>query len=70
MATEVGYYTYIYAKVDKKHYLKTTSQTRAAVLSGRFAAASMGQILVFTKLADYRDLHIVTFGGRHFVFFF
>ena len=32
MATEIAYYTYIYAKVDREHYPKVTSHTRASVL--------------------------------------
>lgn len=64
MATEIGYFTYIYAKVDKEHYLKVTSYARAAVLSGRFIAGTIGQIFVYTKLMDYRQLHILTLSAQ------
>lgn len=64
MATEVAYYTYIYAKVDKKHYLKVTSHTRAAILSGRFVASALGQVLVTTETMDYRQLNFITFGAQ------
>lgn len=64
MATEVAYYTYIYAKVDKQHYLKVTSHTRAAILTGRFVASSLGQILVTTETMDYRQLNFITFGAQ------
>lgn len=60
MSTEVAYYTYIYAKVDKEHYQKVTSHTRAATLVGRFIAGSSAQILVYTKLMDYRDLNYIS----------
>ncbi|KAG4080336.1 hypothetical protein HA402_010828 [Bradysia odoriphaga] len=49
MATEVAYYTYIYAKVEKQHYLK---------------ASSLGQILVTTEAMDYRQLNFITFGAQ------
>lgn len=64
MATEVAYYTYIYAKVDKQHYLKVTSHTRAAILTGRFVASSLGQVLVSTETMDYRQLNFITFGAQ------
>ncbi|XP_026482359.1 thiamine transporter 1-like [Ctenocephalides felis] len=60
MSTEVAYYTFIYAKVDKEHYQKVTSHTRAATLVGRFIAGSSAQILVYTKLMDYRDLNYIS----------
>ncbi|KAG4074590.1 hypothetical protein HA402_004461 [Bradysia odoriphaga] len=43
-ATEIAYYSYIYAKTEKEHYQAVTSHTRAAILVGRFVAA---QILAF-----------------------
>lgn len=64
MATEVAYYTYIYAKVEKQHYLKVTSHTRAAILTGKFVASSLGQILVTTEAMDYRQLNFITFGAQ------
>lgn len=64
MATEIGYFTYIYAKVDKEHYLKVTSYARAAVLSGRFVAGALGQTLVYTNAMDYRQLHMVTLAAQ------
>lgn len=68
LAAEVAYYAYIYAKVDKKHYLKITSHTRAAALVGRFCAGGMGQILADTKLMDYRQLNYITLAGEFFFF--
>ncbi len=35
-STEVAYYTYIYAKVERKYYQRVTSFTRASLLMGRF----------------------------------
>lgn len=64
MATEVAYYTYIYAKVEKQHYLKVTSHTRAAILTGKFVASSLGQILVTTDAMNFRQLNFITFGAQ------
>lgn len=61
IAAEVAYYTYIYAKVDKEHYLTVTSHTRAAILCGKFLSGTMGQTLLYTKTMDLRQLHIFTF---------
>lgn len=63
MATEVAYYTYIYAKVDKQYYQKVTSHTRAAILSGRFVAGALGQMLVHFYVLDYRELNFITLAG-------
>ncbi|GAB0099074.1 thiamine transporter 1 [Sergentomyia squamirostris] len=64
MATEVAYFTYIYAKVEKKHFSKVTSHTRAALLSGRFLAGSSGQLLTHMQWMDYRDLNYITMGAQ------
>lgn len=59
-ATEIAYYSYIYAKTDKKHYQAVTSHTRAAILIGRFVAALSAQILVDFDILDYRQLNYLT----------
>lgn len=63
MSTEVAYYTYIYAKVDKEHYDQVTSHTRAAILCGRFVAGTLGQILIYLKLMNYLELNYITLAG-------
>lgn len=60
MATEVAYFTYIYAKVDRSHYQKVTSHTRASLLCGKFLAATSGQIIYTFDLMDYRQLNYLT----------
>ena len=45
-ACEVAYYSYIYASIDSKHYLKATSYTRGAVLAGRCLAYSFSQVFI------------------------
>ncbi|CAO1408549.1 unnamed protein product [Diamesa tonsa] len=63
-ATEIAYFTYIYAKVDRQHYQQVTSHTRAAVLCGRFVAASLAQLLVYYKIMDYRELNYLTLAAQ------
>ena len=65
MAAEVAYYTYIYAKVDKKHYPKVTSHTRAAMFAGKLVASISSQLLLSFKVMDYRDLNYITLAGRN-----
>ena len=43
-STEVAYYTYIYAKVDPRHFQKITSFTRVAILLGRFLSGTLAQV--------------------------
>lgn len=62
MATEVAYYTYIYAKVDRDRYQLVTGCTKAAILGGRFMAGLTGQLLVSFSLMDLRQLNYITLG--------
>jgi solute carrier family 19 (thiamine transporter), member 2/3 len=64
MATEVAYYTYIYAQVDRQHYQKVTSHTRAAFLLGRFSSAVVAQALVSSETMDYYQLNFLSVGGE------
>lgn len=64
MATEVAYFTYIYAKVDRKYYQKVTSHTRVAIFLGKFISGVLAQLLVQFKAMDYRDLNYITFSGN------
>ena len=64
MATEVAYYTYIYAKVPKDYYQQVTSHTRAAILAGRAISGIIAQLLISLESADYRDLNYITFAGQ------
>jgi thiamine transporter 2/3 len=63
MATEVAYYTYIYAKVPKDYYQQVTSHTRAAILAGRAFSGILAQLLISLDAADYRDLNYITFSA-------
>ncbi|XP_063709074.1 folate transporter 1-like [Culicoides brevitarsis] len=64
LATEVSYYTYIYAKVEREKYETVTAHTRSAVFLGRFIGSVLGQILVFTRLMDYKELHYLSLGTQ------
>ncbi|XP_018798425.1 PREDICTED: thiamine transporter 1 [Bactrocera latifrons] len=64
MATEVAYYTYIYAKVDKERYQIVTGHTRSAILCGKFLAGVLAQILVSAEIMDYKGLHYFSFGSQ------
>lgn len=59
-ATEIAYFSYIYAKTEKQHYQAVTSHTRAAILIGKFVAAVSAQLLVYFKLMNYRQLNYLT----------
>ncbi|XP_036328965.1 thiamine transporter 1-like [Rhagoletis pomonella] len=64
MATEVAYYTYIYAKVDKERYQIVTGHTRSAILCGKFLGGVVAQVLVSTEVMDYRGLNYISFGSQ------
>lgn len=63
MAAEVAYYTYMYAKVEKSKYQKVTGHARAAILSGRFLASVLAQLIVSFELMDLRELNYISLGG-------
>lgn len=59
-ASEIAYFSYIYAKTDKEHYQAVTSHTRAAILIGKFVAATSAQLLVYFSIMNYRQLNYLT----------
>ncbi|VDI06820.1 solute carrier family 19 (thiamine transporter), member 2/3 [Mytilus galloprovincialis] len=59
-ATEIAYYSYLFAMVSNEHYKIITSFTRAAILMGRFAAYLTGQLLVSFNVMDYKQLNIIS----------
>lgn len=62
-ACEIAYYTYIYAKVDKKHYQIVTSHMRVASLTGRFMSGVTSQILLHFHMT-IADLNYLTLAGK------
>lgn len=64
MSTEVAYYTYIYAKVERSQYQIVTGHTRSAIMSGRFLAAVLGQIGITCKWLSYSELVVATLASK------
>ncbi|KAL0895427.1 hypothetical protein ABMA27_011550 [Loxostege sticticalis] len=64
MATEVAYFTYIYAKVDSSKYGRVSSYTRIAALTGRFVSGVSSQLLTHFGLMDFRQLNYITFTAQ------
>eukprot|EP00095_Tigriopus_kingsejongensis_P007313 maker-scaffold431_size173393-snap-gene-0.28 protein:Tk07313 transcript:maker-scaffold431_size173393-snap-gene-0.28-mRNA-1 annotation:"hypothetical protein DAPPUDRAFT_59074" len=62
-STEVAYYTYIYAKVEPRHFQKVTSWTRVALLVGRFLSGCLAQILTSSGILDYKGLNYFSLGS-------
>lgn len=64
LATEVAYYTYMYAKVDRQHYDTVTAHNRSASFLGRFFGGVLGQVMIYSRIMDYRDLNYLTLGSE------
>lgn len=64
MAAEVAYYTYMYARVDRTKYQQVTGHVRAAILTGRFSASLLGQLLISFEVMDLRELNYITLGAQ------
>ncbi|KAI8124931.1 hypothetical protein FF38_12498 [Lucilia cuprina] len=64
MASEVAYYTYIYAKVEKSRYQIVSGHTRSAILCGKFLGGVFAQVLVSTESLNYRGLHYISFASQ------
>ncbi|XP_058811290.1 folate transporter 1-like [Topomyia yanbarensis] len=61
-ATEIAYWTYIYAKVDRKHYQKVTSYIRSATQASRFLAGMTSQTVIYYEMTDYLGLNYISLG--------
>lgn len=70
MAAEVAYYTYMYAKVERKKYQVVSGHVKAALLSGRFIASLLGQVLYAQEIMDLRELNYITLSAQGLSFFF
>lgn len=70
MATEVAYYTYIYAKVEREHFQMVTGFTKSAILAGRFLSATVSQLMVSFGLLDLHELNYLSFGCEYTERFF
>ncbi len=61
-ASEIAYYSYIYAAVSSDRYKQVSSYTRSAVLMGNFIAGALGQLLYSLNKTDKMlyTLHILS----------
>ena len=62
-AGEIGYYSYLYAKVTADHFKKVASFTRAATLIGKFVAYLMGQLFVSFEVMNFYHLNFISFSS-------
>lgn len=60
IASEVAYFTYIYAKVNKSHYQEVSGHTKAALLLGRSLGSLVGQVLLLYNISSYYTLNYYT----------
>ena len=59
-ATEIAYFSYVYAVVSIDHFKKVTSYVRAVRLFGQSMAGIVGQILISTHLTGYLELNYIS----------
>ena len=62
-ATEIAYYSYVYAVVSIDHFKKVTSYVRAIRLLGQAMAGIVGQILISAHLTGYMELNYISFAS-------
>ncbi|KAH8334697.1 hypothetical protein KR074_003981 [Drosophila pseudoananassae] len=67
-ATEVAYYSYIYAKVEKQYYPKVTSHTRAATFVGKLVAGFLSQLVIGMKWMNLQELFYITLSPQVLAF--
>ncbi|KAK6638808.1 hypothetical protein RUM43_007077 [Polyplax serrata] len=63
VASDVAYYSYMYAKVEKKYYQRATSITKAVILVGKASSGLASQALLHFHLMDYLELNYLTLGA-------
>lgn len=69
IACEVAYYTYIYSKVDKKHYKIVSSHMKMACLLGRLVSALLAQVLIDYHVLTVQQLNYLTLVGESYCFY-
>ncbi|XP_021966496.1 thiamine transporter 1 [Folsomia candida] len=62
-STEVAYFTYMYANIEKSDYKRVTSYTHSAVHFGEFISGVTGQVLISFNLMDFEELNYLSLGG-------
>lgn len=61
-ASEIAFFSYIYARLEKDQYRKLTSWTRAGTMAGRTFGYLFAQFLILSQLGDVRTLNVISFG--------
>ncbi|TKR86405.1 hypothetical protein L596_011003 [Steinernema carpocapsae] len=69
-ATEVAYFSYIYVKVDRKHFERVTVYTRAALQSGRCLSYLISQPIIIFGWGTYLTLNYISLGSLVFTVLF
>lgn len=64
LASDIAYFTYIYAKVDRNRYQQVTSNTRSAALFGRCIGAVMSQYFVQYNIMDSQELIYISLASE------
>lgn len=62
-AADVAYFSYLYAKIDKKFYQKATAQTKSALLIAKASSGLVAQMLVMFHIFNYEQLNYLTLAG-------
>jgi thiamine transporter 2/3 len=60
-ASEIGFFSYIYGKLEKDQYQRLTSWTRAGTMAGRSFGYVASQIIILLQLGSYRTLNEIAF---------
>ncbi|KAM3720957.1 Folate-like transporter [Dirofilaria immitis] len=69
-ASEIAFYSYIYAKVTKDEYKRLTSWTRASTMAGRTFGYLLSQIIVITGIGTYLTVNQISLISPILVFIF
>lgn len=64
IACEVAYYTYVYSKVDKKHYKVVSGHMKIACLLGRLVSSLFAQLMIDNKILTVAHLNYLTLIGE------
>ncbi|XP_071798013.1 thiamine transporter 2-like [Asterias amurensis] len=59
-ATEIAYYAYIFAAVPREKFQQVSSYTRSSILTGKFIAGALGQLLISLKVTSYYGLNVIS----------
>lgn len=63
LSTEIAYFTYMYANVDRSHYRKVTSYSHFGLHLGRFLGGLTGQLMLSTNALQFDGLNYLSLGG-------